>query len=102
MLSSEAIYNIVGFIGAVLILLGFYRTSIGKWKNKSFIYEFDNLVGALFVIIYQFHHKAYIGVVVNGIWAIVAFRGLLPFAERYNRKVRRQLKKQRRQKRQKS
>ncbi len=99
MLSSEAVYNTIGFIGAVLILLGFYRTSIGKWKNKSFIYEFDNLVGALFVIIYQAHHAAYIGVVVNAIWALVAFRGLMPFAERYNRKVRRQIRQQKHKKR---
>ncbi len=92
----EAVYNLIGFVGAVLVLLGFYRTSIGKWKNKSFIYELDNLVGALLVIVYYMHHKAYIGIIINVIWAIVAFRGLLPFAERYDRKVRRQLRAKRR------
>jgi hypothetical protein len=77
-------YNLIGFVGACLILLGFYRTSIGRWKNKSFWYELDNLVGALLVIIYQVHLQAYISVALNIIWAIIAFKGLTSFAERYN------------------
>lgn len=80
---GELIYNIVGTIGACLILLGFYRTSIGKWKNKSFWYELDNTVGASMLIIYQAHLGAYISVVLNIIWAVVAFRGLISFGERY-------------------
>lgn len=83
-MTAEFFYNGVGLVGAVLILMGFYRTSIGKWKNKSFIYEMDNLVGALFLIIYQMHYHAYISVTVNVIWAIIAFRGLTSFAQRYS------------------
>lgn len=79
----DAVYNGMGVVGACLVLLGFYRISIGKWKNKSFWYELDNMVGALFLILYQFHAGAYISVVVNTVWAIVAFRGLTSFAERY-------------------
>ena len=83
-MTQEIFYNGVGVVGAVLILMGFYRTSIGKWKNKSFIYEMDNLVGALFLIMYQMHFHAYISVTVNVIWAIIAFRGLTSFAQRYS------------------
>lgn len=81
---SELAYNIIGTLGALLVLLGFYRNSIGQWKNKSFWYELDNTVGAILLIIYQMHLRAYISVVVNIIWAIVAFRGLTSFAERYS------------------
>lgn len=83
-MSAGLTYNIIGGIGAFLVLLGFYRTSIGKWKNRSFMYELDNLVGAVFLIVYQFHYHAFISVVVNTIWAIVAFTGLTSFAQRYN------------------
>lgn len=82
-MNTDLIFNIIGVLGAILILLGFYRTSIGKWKNRSFWYEFDNLFGALFLVIYQLHAHAYISVVVNTIWAIVAFTGLTSFAQRY-------------------
>ena len=77
-------YDIIGIAGAVLILVGFYRLSIGKWQNKSLIYELDNLVGAALLAVYQLYHHAYITMVVNVIWAIIAFRGLTSFAERYN------------------
>ena len=83
-MNGEFVYNVIGTLGAILVLLGFYRTSIGKWKNRSFIYELDNLVGALLLVIYQFHHHAFISVVVNVIWAAVAFAGLTSFAQRYN------------------
>ena len=82
-MTSKYLYDALGIIGACLILLGFYRTSIGQWKNKSFWYELDNTVGALLLILYQLHLHAYISVVLNTIWAIVAFRGLTSFAERY-------------------
>ena len=80
-----SLVDVAGLVGASLVLFGFYRTSIGRWKNKSFWYELDNFVGASLLIFYQVHTKAYISVVVNIIWAIVAFRGLTPFAERYER-----------------
>ena len=82
-LNSDTLYSIVGFIGASLILLGFYRTSIGKWTNKSMWYELDNLIGASLLMFYQLHQEAYISVALNVVWAVVAFRGLLSFAERY-------------------
>lgn len=91
--------DLVGALGASLVLFGFYRTSIGRWKNKSFWYELDNFAGALLLVFYQVHTQAYISVVVNIIWAIVAFRGLTPFAERYQSKVTRQFIKSTKRKR---
>jgi hypothetical protein len=75
-------YSALGVIGALLILVGFYRISIGKWTGKSFWYELDNLLGAVFILIYQFHYHVYISVVLNVIWAIVAFRGVISYRER--------------------
>jgi len=75
-------YTFIGIIGALLILLGFYRISIGKWTGKSLWYELDNLFGAIFILIYQLHYRVYISVVLNIIWAIVAFRGVVSYRER--------------------
>jgi hypothetical protein len=75
-------YTAIGIFGAVLVLFGFYRTSIGRWSGKSFWYEMDNFVGASLLAVYQLHHKVYITVIINVIWAVVAFRGLEPYAER--------------------
>jgi hypothetical protein len=83
MLNSELLYNAVGTAGAALILFGFYRTSIGRWTNKSLWYELDNLIGPMLLIVYQLHHHTYISVIINVVWAVVAFRGLRPFVSRY-------------------
>lgn len=79
-------YLIVGTIGAVLILFGFYRTSIGRWTGTSLWYELDNLVGAVMVAIYQVHYHAYVSVGVNVVWAIVALRGLTSLRQRRRQK----------------
>ncbi len=84
-MNSGLIFNIVGVIGSLLVLFGFYRTSIGRWTNKSYWYELDNVVGSILIIVYQVRLHAFISVVVNIIWAVVAFRGLTSFAERYTR-----------------
>jgi hypothetical protein len=86
-------YKALGLVGAMLILFGFYRTSIGRWRVKSLWYELDNFVGASFMAVYQLHYKAYISVVLNVIWAVVAFRGLEPYAQRKLIQEERKLKK---------
>ncbi len=75
-------FDIVGIAGVSLILFGFYRTSIGKWTSKSFWYELDNLIGASLLIVYSLHHTAYISVIMDAIWVIVAIRGISSFRER--------------------
>jgi len=75
-------YTTLGIIGAALVLFGFYRTSIGRWSGKSFWYEMDNFLGAIFITIYQVHYRAFVSVVVNIIWAVVAFRGVISYRER--------------------
>lgn len=87
--TDSVIYTVIGSAGAGLILLGFYRTSIGRWTNKSMWYELDNLIGALLLIVYQVHIRNYISLVLEIVWAIVAFRGVTSLAERYSKEKRR-------------
>jgi len=79
-------YTFLGLAGGSLIIFGFYRISVGKWTGKSFWYELDNLFGALLILIYQLHYRVYISVVLNVIWAIVAFRGIVSYRERRKHK----------------
>jgi hypothetical protein len=76
------LFTVIGTVGAFLMLFGFYRISVGKWTGKSFWYELDNFFGASLLAIYQIHNKVYIPVVINAVWAIVAFRGMSSYAER--------------------
>ncbi len=85
---SDPVYTFIGSFGAALILFGFYRTSIGRWTNRSVWYELDNLLGAVLLIIYQLHIGNYVSLVLEIVWAIVAFRGVTSLAERYQHKTR--------------
>lgn len=73
---SELTWHMVGGVGAALILLGFIRINIGKWNNKSLLYELDNLVGASLLVAYTFHKGAYPTLVLNIVWVAAAIYGL--------------------------
>ncbi len=79
----DALFNGFGILGSLLLLVGFYRASTGRWTSKSFWYEFDNVLGALLIIVYQVRYHAYVSVVVNLIWGTVAFWGVLMFIRRW-------------------
>jgi hypothetical protein len=79
---STPISTAFGIAGAFCILLGFYRTSIGKWTGKSLWYELDNLVGASLLIVYQLSIGAYVTLSLNVVWVIVAFAGITSIAQR--------------------
>lgn len=83
------VFNGLGIIGSVLLLFGFYRVGIGKWNNKSFWYEFDNVLGALLIIIYQIKYHAYVSVVVNLVWGGVALWGVVMFIRSSHQHLRR-------------
>ncbi len=74
--------EIIGFTGAGLIILGFYRLHVGKWGNGSLIYELDNLLGAGLLAYYALHHRSYPALVLNLVWIFVAVRGLESLAVR--------------------
>ncbi len=82
MSAVDIFYNVLGVIGALMLLFGFFRVNSGKWSNKSFAYELDNVVGAILIIIYQIRYHAFVTVVVNAIWAIIALIGLSVFFRR--------------------
>lgn len=77
----------VGVIGAMMILFGFYRTSVGLWSGRSYWYEWDNLVGSLLLLAYALYHRSYVTVVLNMVWVIVALRGLSSASERNQGKI---------------
>ena len=79
----------IGAFGGLALLFAFWRTSIGKWTGQSVWYELDNLVAAACLITYSVSKAAYVSVVVNSVWAVVAFRGVTSYAERRLRRNRR-------------
>jgi glucose uptake protein GlcU len=79
-------YTVIGIIGMLFILFGIWRTSTGRWTDKSVLYELDTIIGASLLIVYQLHYKAYVSLPIHLLVVFIAFRGLSSFAERYAKK----------------
>jgi hypothetical protein len=72
----------VGIAGGATLLFAFVRISVGRWKSTSLWYELDNLVAAALLSIYSLNKGAYVSMVINVVWAVVAFRGVTSYTER--------------------
>ena len=82
-MTLDIVMEIVGWIGAVLILAGYGLLTAGKLDGKSVAYQAMNVVGALGFIANSAWHKAWPSAILNIIWVgigVVALIGI--FARR--------------------
>lgn len=68
--------EIIGWIGAVLIIGAYYLNINGKLKSSSVLYILSNLIGGIFFTINTLVHQAYPSMIVNIIWVIIAVAAL--------------------------
>lgn len=83
---SISLVDLIGLVGAALIVFGFLRISLGIWTSRSLWYEIDNLAGASLMVLHEWLIGAYIPMVLSIMWAVVALKGLTSFAERSDEK----------------
>jgi hypothetical protein len=69
--------EIIGWIGAVLIVGAYFLNINGKLKSSSKVYIFSNLAGGIFFTINTLVHRAYPSMIVNIIWIFIAVAALL-------------------------
>ena len=69
--------EVLGWLGAVAVLWAFYLINSGKTDNKSKLYQWLNLAGAVFLIVNTVYLKAYPSAFVNIVWLFIAIYGLL-------------------------
>lgn len=68
--------DIIGWIGAFLVISAYFLVSIKKLSPTSVTYQFMNLFGALGVGINVFTQRAYPSVAIQIVWASIAVFGL--------------------------
>lgn len=73
---AHYIVEIIGWIGAVLIVGAYYLNINGKLKSTSVIYILGNLLGGIFFTINTLVHQAYPSMIVNIIWIFIAVAAL--------------------------
>ena len=80
-MSLRLVVDILGWIGAVLLLYGYARVSSGKWTGSTRGYQVVNIGGSILFIINSGYHGAYPSVAVNVIWAAIALVTLVKIAK---------------------
>lgn len=68
--------DIVGWIGAALVIIAYFLVSTKKLPPTSVTYQLMNLIGALGVGINVFTQKAYPSLAIQIMWAAIAIFGL--------------------------
>lgn len=68
------IANIIGVIGAGIVLLAFLLIQSGKLLNTSVLYDFLNFVGSLFLLIYAVINNSVPFIFVNLVWSLFSLK----------------------------
>jgi hypothetical protein len=71
------INEIIGWIGALEVILAYLLVSLHKVDGKSFKFQLLNLTGAGLLIIYTLNKEAFASAFVNIIWTGIAFYSLI-------------------------
>lgn len=71
------IYEIVGWLGTISILLAYFFVSTQRVAPSSRTYQFLNLFGAVGIMINAVVHSALPSVGLNIIWFLIALYGLI-------------------------
>lgn len=64
----------IGSFGAGLILFAFVLGQLHVWKDTYFVYDFLNLLGAVFLIFYAWTGTSWPFFVLNSVWAAVSLK----------------------------
>jgi hypothetical protein len=74
---NETIIDIIGWLGAVLVLYAYFMVSTKKLEGDSLHFQTANISGALCLIVNTYYHHAYPSAVVNVIWIGIALFALM-------------------------
>ncbi len=70
-------YTIIGFIGALVLMVGFLMNQIGRWQTTDFEYDFINFIGSALLSIYAWQIGSYPFLVLFVVWAIFSFKDII-------------------------
>ncbi len=72
----DIFFEVVGWVGTVFILAGYFLLSVGRIPNGR-IYQWFNLVGAIGLLINGAIHGAWPSVILNVVWIAIAVFALI-------------------------
>ncbi len=83
-MNNDILVDIIGWIGAITVLIAYALVSTRKMEGDSIAYQLINVIGSLFLLINSLFYRAYPVFGVNvawvgiGIYAIARKKPLVP------------------------
>jgi hypothetical protein len=77
------LFDSLGWIGAVLLLLAYALVSFKKIAPDSFFYQGSNAAASVLLAVNTLYHRAYPSSFVNIIWAVIAIFAILMIYRNY-------------------
>jgi len=81
----EVLLNVLGWVGAFLILLAYALVSFKKLKADSETYQWLNITASVLLLINTIYYGAYPSSFVNAAWTIIAIFAILTIKRRYGK-----------------
>ncbi len=69
--------TIIGYIGALVLLVAFLLNQIGRWKTQDFEYDFINLIGAALLSVYAWQINSMPLIILFVIWSLFSLKDVL-------------------------
>jgi hypothetical protein len=70
-------YTVIGFIGALVLMVGFLMNQIGRWETNDFEYDFINFIGAILLAIYAWQIGSYPFLILFVVWTVFSFKDII-------------------------
>lgn len=70
------VFELIGWIGAILFILSYFLLSKGKLKQDEVKYHLLNLAGAICLVINAVHFRDKANILVNVVWSSIALMAI--------------------------
>ncbi len=80
------VFDVLGWIGAILLLLAYAAVSFGRLKGDSSAYQYLNIVASVLLLINTIYYGAYPSSFVNGVWTVIAIVAIISIFRRPKRR----------------
>ena len=71
--------EILGSVGAFIILLAFVMLQFQKWHEDDLIYDGSNAIGGIMLFIYAVLLGSYPFMIINAVWTIVSVKDVIAY-----------------------
>ena len=82
---ESLLFDVLGWIGAFLLLMAYALVSFRKLEPDSAIYQWMNIIASILLLVNTMYYGAYPSSFVNAAWAVIAFVAILSMYRRYGK-----------------